>query len=215
MSPAKTMRFITAERQCGVTLIETLIAAVILAIGILGIVSLLTLAKVSQHESMQRVRAVGLATAMLERIRRNPAAAASYHRGFDSPIGGASIEDEPVACTTDATCTAAEMAQRDLWAWEQRLDGELVSVTDAAGNTLNTAALQSLRACIDFEADSALSKANTGVVSVVLQWRGLRDSTDAVAAGEDVCGGATAGEDPARRQVIVSTYVVDERELLN
>lgn len=213
MFPVKAMGPHAASRQRGVTLIETLIAAVILAIGILGIVSLLTLSKVSQHESMQRVRAVGLATAMLERIRRNPAAAAAYHRGFNSPFGGASIKEEPTDCTTAATCTAAEMAQRDLWVWEQRLDGELVTVTNAAGDTLKTAALQSLRACIDFEADSPAGKINTGVVRVVLQWQGLRDSSDAVAAGGDVCGGAAAGEDPARRQVIVSSYVVDEREL--
>ena len=44
----------------GVTLIEALITGLILAIGIIGVVSLLAMAKASQHEAMQRTRAISM-----------------------------------------------------------------------------------------------------------------------------------------------------------
>ena len=196
--------------QRGVTLIETLIAVVILAIGVLGIASLLTLSKVSQHEAVQRVRAVALGNEMLERIRRNPSGAAAYHTGFNAPIGGPGGGEAPADCTMGAACSAAQLAARDQWLWEQRVNGALVTVTEE-GETRNTAGLRGLRGCVDFAADAG--KVNTGIVSVVLQWQGMNESTDAVAAGGSVCGGEEAGSDDTRRQVVVSTYVVDEMEL--
>ena len=48
---------------------------------------------------------------------------------------------------------------------------------------------------------------------MIIQWRGLQETFDAVQAGEAVCGdGADAGDDKYRRQVVINTYVVDEAE---
>ena len=196
--------------QAGVTLIEALIAGVILAIGILGVVSLITMSKVSQHQAIQRTRAVALADNILERIRRNPAGLATYNGGLANPLGNASITNEPSPDCSSATCTTVEMAAHDLWAWEQLLDGTSVTVTDG-GTTTATAGMRSLRGCIIFTADTG--KTSTGIVSVVLQWQGLSESTDAVAAGGDVCGGDAAGTDDTRRQIIINSYVIDEQEL--
>ena len=72
--------------QSGFTLIEALVTAFILAVGIMGIVSLLSLSKVSQHESIQRTRAVVLADDILERIRRNPAGMSVYDMWPVGPV---------------------------------------------------------------------------------------------------------------------------------
>jgi hypothetical protein len=60
-----------------------------------------------------------------------------------------------------------------------------------------------------FTADTG--RTNTGIVDVVIQWQGLKETADAVNGGA-VCGDAD-DEDLTRRQVVVSTYVIDETEL--
>jgi len=198
--------------QGGMTLIEALAAFVILSVGLLGIVSLQALSKTSQHQAIQRTRAVALADDMLERIRINPTGLATYQTGLADWIGGGreGAEPTPVCSNADMCGTAVELAEHDRWAWEQQLDGASVTVTDG-GVTTNTAGLIAPRGCVDFTADAG--KTNTGVVNVIVQWRGLEATRDAVQAGEATCGGAGAGTDNTRRQVVVSSYVIDEGEL--
>tara|TARA_R110001599_G_scaffold353823_1_gene599185 strand:- start:69888 stop:70526 length:639 start_codon:yes stop_codon:yes gene_type:complete len=212
MLPATRKNYaVGARSESGFTLIEALIAGVILAIGVLGVVSLLSMSKVSQHESIQRVRAVSLADDILERIRRNPNGMAVYDTGLASPLGGESLGvNAPDPDCNASACTTQELATLDLWAWERLLDGASTTVTDDEGEVSSTSRMRNVRACIDFTADSL--KANTGMVDIVLQWQGLNKSKDAVAAGGVVCGDdSDAGS--IRRQLIVSSYVIDEKEL--
>jgi len=192
--------------QSGFTLIEALVTAFILAVGIMGIVSLLSLSKVSQHASIQRTRAVVLADDILERIRRNPAGMSVYNVGLSAPLGDASRGTEPVPNCQSGTCAPDELARYDLWAWERLLDGSSAIVTDGGAYTVG---VRNVRACIDFTADDG--RQNTGIVDVVIQWQGLQETADAVVSGGTVCGDATA-EDTTRRQVIVNSYVMDETE---
>ena len=193
--------------QSGFTLIEALVAAFVLAVGVMGIVSLLSLSKVSQYASIQRVRAVVLADDILERIRRNPAGMSVYSVGLSAPLGDASRGTEPVPNCHSAICTPTELATHDLWAWERLLDGSSAIVTDGGASTVG---LSDVRACIDFTADDG--RQNIGIVDVVIQWQGLQETADAVISAGTVCGDATA-EDTTRRQVIVNSYVMDETEL--
>ena len=84
-SAARKRHCVGSPVQSGFTLIEALVTAFILAVGIMGIVSLLSISKVSQHASIQRTRAVVLADDILERIRRNPAGMSVYNIGLSSP----------------------------------------------------------------------------------------------------------------------------------
>ena len=198
--------WVSSRAQSGFTLIEALVTAFILAVGIMGIVSLLSISKVSQHESIQRTRAVVLAGNILERIRRNPAGMSVYNMGLSAPLGGASIGAEPVPNCHSATCTPDALATHDLWAWERLLDGTSAIATDSEASTVG---LRDVSACIDFTADDG--RQNTGIVDVVIQWQGLQETADAVISGGTVCGDATA-EDTTRRRVIMNSYVMDERE---
>jgi type IV pilus assembly protein PilV len=210
MLPAasKTCAVVTRE-QSGFTLIEVLVSSVILAIGVVGIASMLTMSKVYQHESIQRVRAVERADGIFERIRRNPAGVAGYDTGLLSPLGDASITEEPETDCHAVSCDAAALAIYDLWDWERLLDGAAATVTDGEVTT-NTAGLRNVRACIEFTADT--DRTNTGIVDVVIQWQGLKETSDAVVDGGVVCG-ELGDEDTYRRQLIVSSYVIDEAEL--
>ena len=181
--------------QSGFTLIEALVTAFILAVGIMGIVSLLSISKVSQHASIQRTRAVVLADDILERMRRNPTGMSVYDIGPSAPLGDASRgAAEPVPNCRSAPCAADQLATHDLWAWEQ---------------LLMTTGLRNVSACIDFTADA--DRENTGTVDVVIQWQGLKETADAVISGGTVCGVAT-DEDTTRRQVILNSYIRDEKE---
>ena len=59
----------------------------------------------------------------------------------------------------------------------------------------------------------AASRARTGQLTVIVEWRGLVETSDALEEGDDNCGGESAGDDRYRRQVAVNTFVIDETEL--
>ena len=207
----KVMRLIALKprriaRQQGFTLIEVLIAFAVLSVGLLGIVSLLGMSKMSQHLAIQHTRAVTLAETIVERMRSNPAGLASYNLGIDTPIGGTTRGAQPVPDCRAANCTPDELALQDLWVWEQAMNGAMASAAGA-----NTSGLSAPQGCIVFTPSPGYAR--TGLLSVVMQWRGLQKSYDAVQPGEATCGGLAAGTDLYRRQVVTSTYVIDETEL--
>jgi len=57
------------NHQKGFSLLEVLIAFIILAVGLLGIVNLQAMSKQFTHQASQRTIAVSLADAIVERIR--------------------------------------------------------------------------------------------------------------------------------------------------
>lgn len=61
--------------QRGVTLLETMIAVMVLSIGLLGVAGLQTTNLKNSQSAHQRTMAVMLTTSMAERIRANPATA--------------------------------------------------------------------------------------------------------------------------------------------
>lgn len=192
-----------ASTARGFTLIEALVAFVVLAVGIIGIISLLIMSKNALHQSVQRTRAINLADAMVERIRINPTAVVAYENG-GKPVGDGKLADPAVNCAA-ATCTPEQLAAFDLWTWEQALLGGSVIVDGE-----NAGGLIQPQACIDFDDENGLAR--SGLLNITIQWRGLEDSVDAVPADGFACGGAPAGKDPYRRQVTVNTIVLDEAE---
>ncbi|AQA17925.1 type IV pilus modification protein PilV [Halioglobus japonicus] len=198
----------TTTKQQGMTLIEALIAAVILAIGILGIVSLLGVSKVAQHDTVQRTRAVSLADDLLERIRRNPEGVAEYTA--HNPLNGSSGPAMVTNCAT-TSCTAEDLAKFDLDNWESLLAGSAVTAPDPNGDASSTAVLRDVAACVNFTADTG--KTNTGIIDIVIQWRGISETFDA-ATGDTICGTDFANEDkPYRRQVVISSFIFDEGDM--
>jgi len=198
---------LTKNHQKGFTLLETLIAFVILSVGLLGIVSLQAMAKKFTHQAVQRSLAVTFTDSIVERIRANPSAMATYNT---AAVGGGTITTEPSPNCTTGACSTTQLATHDLWKWEQSIDG--AAATIGVANT-KTAGLISPHACITFAPDT--TKINTGFITVRVQWTGLNSLSDAVpAVGGTVCtGGAAAGDDPFRRQVTINTYVIDETEI--
>ncbi len=104
--------------QRGFSLIEVLVALVVLSIGMLGIAALYVDSLRSGRTAIHRTQAVILVSDMAERIRANPDAGAAY--------AGAAADNncaDDVGLSND--CTAAEMAADDLQIWQQSIAGLL------------------------------------------------------------------------------------------
>ena len=111
----------------GFTLVEVLIALVILSVGMLGIAGLYVHSMKAGRTSVFRHHAVTLAGDVADRIRANPGAGAVY--------GLACANNNRVA--GGVNCTAAQMAGHDIFLWDQQATDTLpngtVTVVFAAG----------------------------------------------------------------------------------
>jgi len=132
--------------QRGITLIESLIALLILALGVLGLAAVQARMLVETRTTNARATAVRLIADLGERIRMNAA-------GAQPPVGGNShyavagagftapgdTAPDSGACApagaggSSANCSPAQRAAYDVWAWrreiEKSLMGGLASIT--------------------------------------------------------------------------------------
>lgn len=97
-----------ARRERGFSLVEVLVALVVLAVGLLGIAGLYVESLRSGRTSMYRSSAVTLASDMADRIRSNPA-------GLYAGAGPGSDANDCVNGPGD--CSPDELAQDDWFHW--------------------------------------------------------------------------------------------------
>jgi len=109
------------QRQAGFTLLEILIALIILSIGLLGLAGLQANSLKNNNSAYQRTQASLLANEMLDRIRANrQGLAAGAYDAIDS-----TTTDDP-GCITSG-CSSTQMAQYDAHDWSTRLSSLLPS----------------------------------------------------------------------------------------
>ncbi|HSB96631.1 MAG TPA: type IV pilus modification protein PilV [Spongiibacteraceae bacterium] len=111
------MPIINRRHQQGSSLIEVMIALLILAIGLLGFAGMQTRGLVTGRQAFLHSQAELLAEDMLERIRANKSQANLYTMG----IADAGVDN---GCDTKS-CTAIELRQWDQRKWQSRLDSSL------------------------------------------------------------------------------------------
>ncbi len=121
--------------QLGFSLVEVLIALIIMSVGMLGIAGLYVQSMQAGRTSMLRHQAITLAGDIADRIRANPTGAAAY-------TAANGTDNNCVAYSTD--CNIAEMAGHDILLWQAQAanflptfdDGtEQVVITYNAGTT--------------------------------------------------------------------------------
>jgi type IV pilus assembly protein PilV len=98
----------------GFTLVEVLVALVVLAVGLLGAAAMLLETLQGSRIALERSRAVVLAADMAERLRANRAAGNAY----DTVDGTPDPQLEPACEQAGAGCHAATMASHDLRRWQ-------------------------------------------------------------------------------------------------
>ena len=99
-----------SPRQSGFSLVEVLIALIIMSVGMLGIAGLYVQSLQAGRTSMFRHQAVSLAGDVADRIRANPTAGVAY--------AGAGANNNCVAANVD--CDVVGMAAHDIWVWDQQ-----------------------------------------------------------------------------------------------
>lgn len=107
----------TAHFECGFSMVEVLVALVVLGVGMLGMASLYVVSLRSSGSAISRMQAVNLASDIGDRIRANRNAGTAY--------AGAAAEDGTGCIGTDKNCAPAEMAAHDLFVWQQQIAATL------------------------------------------------------------------------------------------
>ena len=107
------------KRVGGFTLVEVLIALIILSVGMLGIAGLYVHSMQAGRTSLFRHHAVTLAGDVADRIRANPRGGAAY--------GLAGADSNCVAGGID--CSPTQMAANDIFLWDQQASDTLPNGT--------------------------------------------------------------------------------------
>jgi type IV pilus assembly protein PilV len=113
------------RRSSGFTLMEVLIAMVVMGVGIITITELQTNALTGSQQSSARMQAAILASGMADRIRANPDGQGNYD-GLQGNYDGLNPTSVPKDCYDRRNdCDAAELATHDVWRWQQKLGNSL------------------------------------------------------------------------------------------
>ena len=115
------------NRAAGFTLVESLVALVVLSVGMLGVAALYIEGLRAERTSVFHTTAVNLAADIADRIRGNRTAGAAYGAGAanNNCVNG------------PADCAPAALAADDVFVWQQdlldRLPGGIGNIVVAAG----------------------------------------------------------------------------------
>ena len=105
------------SRERGFSLVEVLVALMVLSIGLLGLAALQTTGLRLNHQSYQRTQATLNAYDIIDRIRANPGGmSAGVYDNIDLSPNPSAID-----CMAPAGCTTAEMADYDIGEWKDSL----------------------------------------------------------------------------------------------
>lgn len=110
---------LNCRRQSGFSLVEVLIALVIMSVGMLGIAGLYVQGMQAGRTSMFRHHAVTLAGDVADRIRANPRAGVAYNHA-------ANATGTDNSCVNGGVdCNPAAMAANDIFLWQAQADDTL------------------------------------------------------------------------------------------
>lgn len=104
----------TPHRDAGFSIVEVMVALVVLAVGMLGIASLYVTTLRSSGSALSRMQAVNLASDLADRIRANRFGRTAYNT-TNTPA-------QKNCMGTTANCSQADMASNDLFLWQAQID---------------------------------------------------------------------------------------------
>ena len=191
----------TAKKyQSGFTLIEVLIAAVVLSVSLLGLIVLQGVSKYSSYEARQRTVAMYIATDLQDRLRLNKIAwitqqLAGSGSTYSATVSGSSLTIPSCAQTSGlmTNCTQSDLVNLDLYSLQEQLRGASVSGT---GNVMNSPI-----GCLLL---SRITSQNAANVTITISWQDREELNGTLQnTANTSCG--TGGK--THRQYVVRTVL--------
>ena len=198
LTKGEPLRIVRMNKALGFSLLEVLIALVVLSIGLLGIAGLQATSKRTSYEALQRTTATMLTRDIIERMRGNADQLAAY---------GGTVDTTAIAFTDcgAASCTPAQLVTYDRFEWQQAILGASEKAADAV---TNTGGLVSPTGCITVTPAACTSC----LVTVAIAWRGMTKLAD---PSINTCGNATGnyddvgGDNLFRRVIAVNSFITN------
>jgi type IV pilus assembly protein PilV len=160
----------------GFSLIEVLVALVIILVALMGIAALQARATIAELEAQQRAMALILLSDIVDRVLANKNTKSCFAYTTDTTNGKPYIG---VAGTSDAVLTACTASTA---AYNAQADNALADIDDLLEGSSETAAGNKVggvigaRACISYDTTTELTgKPGTGLFTVVVSWQGMAD----------------------------------------
>src|SRR5215468_4079636 len=144
----------------GFTLLEVLIALLVMSIGLLGIGKMMMLSARANDSAYMRTQATALGYTILDAMRANRQAA--IVQGYDTAMGAF---PGPVVCTVAAPCNSGQQAQNDLYIWGTTLGGGTI-----AGTPVPAALPLGQGSITTVVAPDKITGANNVTATVTVQW---------------------------------------------
>lgn len=129
------MPMINMPKQQGFTLIEVLVAALVLAIGVLGLATTMMLGLKSDQSAYFRSQSSAIAYDMADRIRLNRAAADAG--SYDNIDTNAALPGDPNCVSSPGGCDSGQQAALDArdWAWNfKKVDNSVATFSPKLPN---------------------------------------------------------------------------------
>jgi type IV pilus assembly protein PilV len=157
----------------GFTLLEVLVALLVLSIGLLGIGKLMMLSARANDSAFMRTQATALGYTILDAMRSNRQAATT--NGYDTAMG---VFPGAPGCgaTVAAACTSGQQAQNDLSQWGNALaaqlplgQGSVTTVTGIGGGGANEITATIVVQWADKVAEQSFGNAAGNLNSITLE----------------------------------------------
>lgn len=189
---------LVSRRQSGVAMLEALFAMAVLAIGMLGIVSLQVKTQTSHFEVYQRAQALLLLDDMVNRINTNRSAADCYAYTDVNGIpylgtAGADHKVDNSCAAVTGTVLTRELAENGMAEWDLLLQG----AAEIDGGVTRGAMIDA-RGCVSFNSATEL-------YTVTIAWQG----TTPTMAPANPCASGLYGPDTNRRVVTGTVRIAD------
>ncbi len=188
------------RREAGVAMMESLMAMVVLLVGLLGIVGLQAKTQTSHFEAYQRAQALLLLDDMVSQITSNRYAAPCYvvtTGAAGTPYlgtAGAGHRGSTDCTAVAGTVQTRSIAERGMGDWDALLKG--AAEIDAGDE--KTGAMLGARGCVSYDPV-------TDLYTVVVAWQGM---VPTIAPAVD-CANGLYGPDTQRRAVSTTVRIAD------
>lgn len=146
-------------QQSGFTLLEVLVALLILSIGLLGLAALQTVSLQFNTGSYARTQATLVAYEIIERMRANPTATKAGLYDVPTTAVAAAKKGDMTSCL-GAACDSSNMAKYDLGQWYRRM---VVLLPDSGGQDPTKLAT--------IERDTTPTSPTFNSVTITIKWR--------------------------------------------